>query len=101
MSISDFCTSSGVFPAAFTGCERIKVSGNPDPEHVSTSYAERQNLTMRMQIRRFPTPTNAFSTKIENHISHLAFHYMYYNFCPIHQTLPVTPAMQAGITDHV
>jgi IS1 family transposase len=88
-------------PAQCNGSERKKISGNPDPEHVSTSYVERQNLTMRMSMRRFTRLTNAFSKKIENHIHHLALHYMHYNFCRIHKTLRITPAMAAGITDHV
>lgn len=88
-------------PAECIGCERKAVSGKPDPKHISTSYSERQNLTMRMQIRRFTRLTNAFSKKVENHAYHVALHYMYYNYCRIHQTLRVTPAMEAGITDHV
>jgi IS1 family transposase len=88
-------------PAVCIGCERKAVSGDPDPEHISTSYIERQNLTMRMQIRRFTRLTNAFSKKIENHIAAVALHYMHYNFCRVHQTLRVTPAMAAGISDHV
>ena len=70
-------------------------------KHVSTSYVERQNLTMRMSMRRFTRLTNAFSKKIENLAYAVALHFMYYNFCRIHQTLRVTPAMEAGITDHV
>jgi hypothetical protein len=77
------------------------VSGNPDPKHVSTSYVERQNLTMRMHMRRFTRLTNAFSKKVENHAHSVALHYMFYNFCRIHQTLKVTPAMEAGLTDNV
>ena len=69
--------------------------------YASTSYVERQNLTMRMQIRRFTRLTNGFSKKVENHAYHVALHYMHYNFCRIHQTLRVTPAMGAGIADHV
>lgn len=68
---------------------------------VSTSYVERQNLTMRMSIRRFTRLTNAFSKKIENHALSVALHYMHYNFCRIHKTLRVTPAMAAGVSDHV
>lgn len=75
--------------------------GNPAAAHISRSYAERQNLTMRMQIRRFTRLTNAFSKKVENHAYQVALHFMHYNFCRIHKTLRVTPAMEAGITDHV
>ena len=77
------------------------VSGNPDPKHISTSYIERQNLTMRMQMRRFTRLTNGFSKKIENHVAAIALHYMHYNFCRIHQTLRVTPAMAAGVTNRL
>ena len=76
------------------------VSGNPDPKHVSTSFVERQNLTMRMGIRRFTRLTNAFSKKIDNHAYAVAVHFLYCNFVQIHQTLRVTPAMEAGISDH-
>jgi len=84
-------------------CGTIKgtVSGDPDPQHVSTSFVERQNLTMRMSMRRFTRLTNGFSKKVENHCCAVALHYMYYNFGRIHKTLRVTPAMQAGIADHV
>jgi len=88
-------------PAECIGCREVVVSGNPDAKHISTSYIERQNLTMRMQMRRFTRLTNAFSKKVENHIASIAIHYMHYNFCRVHQTLRVTPAMEAGITDHV
>ena len=77
------------------------VSGNPDPKHVSTSFVERQNLTMRMQMRRFTRLTNGFSKKIENHAHAVALHFMYCNYARIHQTLRVTPAMEAGLSDHV
>ena len=77
------------------------LSGEPDPKHVSTSYVERQNLTMRMGIRRFTRLTNAFSKKIENHGHAISLHYVYYNFVRIHQTLRVTPAMEAGVTDRL
>jgi len=77
------------------------VIGNPDYEHVSTSYVERQNLTMRMSMRRFTRLTNAFTKKIENHVATLAIFYMHYNFVRIHQTLRVTPAMAAGVTDRL
>jgi len=88
-------------PAKCNGADKRKVTGKPDPKNISTSYVERQNLTMRMGIRRFTRLTNAFSKKIQNHIAHLALHYMYYNFCRIHKTLRVTPAMEAKVTDHV
>lgn len=88
-------------PAECVGCEKEPKIGNPDWKHISTSYVERQNLTMRMQMRRFTRLTNAFSKKIENHVAALAIHYMNYNFVRIHQTLRVTPGMQAGLTDHV
>lgn len=88
-------------PAKCIGCDMKVVSGNPDPRHVSTSYVERQNLSMRMSIRRFTRLTNAFSKKVENHAAAVALWFMYYNFCRVHQTLRVTPAMEAGISDHV
>jgi IS1 family transposase len=88
-------------PAECIGCRAIPISGQPKPQHISTSYVERQNLTMRMMMRRFTRLTNAFSKKIENHAHHIALHYMHYNFCRIHQTLRVTPAMAAGVTDRV
>ncbi len=85
-------------PAECVGCEKQPKIGNPDPAHINTSYIERQNLTMRMQMRRFTRLTNAFSKKIENHIASLAIHYMHYNFVRIHQTLRVTPAMAAEVS---
>lgn len=88
-------------PAKCISSERKRVCGNPDPKKISTSHIERQNLTMRMSMRRFTRLTNGFSKKVENHLAHLALHYMYYNFCRIHKTLRVTPAMEAGIADHV
>jgi hypothetical protein len=77
------------------------VSGDPDPDHVSTSYVERQNLTMRMSMRRFTRLTNGFSKKFENHVHQIALYFFHYNFCRVHKTLRVTPAMEAGLTDHV
>ena len=88
-------------PAICTGCEKKTVKGDPDPAHVATSYVERQNLTMRMKIRRFTRLTNAFSKKIENHAHAVAMHFMHYNVCRVQQTLRSTPAIKAGITDHV
>jgi IS1 family transposase len=88
-------------PAQCTGTRTIPMSGNPDSRHISTSYVERQNLTMRMSMRRFTRLTNAFSKKVENHIAALSLYFMFYNFCRVHQTLRVTPAMEAGIADHV
>jgi len=88
-------------PAECCGTRKIKVRGNPDIRQVSTSFVERQNLTMRMSMRRMTRLTNAFSKKIENQAHAVALHFMYYNFARIHQTLRVTPAMEAGIADHV
>jgi IS1 transposase len=86
-------------PAICTGAEKRPKIGNPDAKHISTSYVERSNLTMRMHMRRFTRLTNAFSKRVENHAAAIALHTMYYNFVRIHQTLKVTPAMAAGVTD--
>ena len=83
------------------GAKKTKIVGNPDREHVSTSYVERQNLTMRVHMRRFTPLTNAFSKKLENHIAAISLHFMYYNLVRIHQTLKITPAMAAGVTDRL
>ena len=85
-------------PATCTGIKKIKIEGEPDIHKVSTSYVERQNLTMRMHIRRFTRLTNAFSKKVENHEASIALHFMYYNFVKMHKTLKCTPAMAAGVT---
>jgi len=91
----------GSSPPKVIGTSRVCCSGNPDDAHVSTSYAERQNMTMRMSIRRFTRLTNAFSKKAENHAHAVALHFMWYNFGRIHKSLRVTPAMAAGVADHV
>lgn len=88
-------------PAVCTGCKKVGIIGDPDPKHISTSYIERQNLTMRMGMRRFTRLTNAFSKKIENHAAAVSLHMMYYNFARKHQTLGTTPAMAAGVATHV
>ena len=88
-------------PAECTGAKKVRREGNPDIAHVSTSYVERQNLTIRMHMRRFTRLTNAFSKKVENHAHAVALHMMYYNFVRIHKTLRVTPAMAAGVTDRL
>lgn len=88
-------------PAVCTSSEQKPIMGRPDPEHISTSHVERSNLSMRMGIRRFTRLTNAFSKKIENHFAAVALYLMHYNFCRVHRTLRVTPAMQAGLTDHI
>lgn len=86
-------------PPICLGAERTEIRGRPNPEHISTSYVERQNLSMRMGMRRFTRLTNAFSKKLENHMHALSIYFMHYNFVRIHQTLRVPPAMAAGITD--
>ncbi len=88
-------------PAVCIGCERAEINGSPDPLHVNTSYVERQNLTMRMQMRRFTRLTNGFSKKLENHAASVAVHFMAYNFQRKHLTLGTTPAVNAGIADHI
>jgi hypothetical protein len=88
-------------PATITSVTKEVIRGNPDDRHISTSYVERQNLTMRMSMRRFTRLTNAFSKKIENHGYAVALHFAYYNFCCVHQTLRVTPAMEALLSDHI
>ena len=88
-------------PAKCTGIRKRSVEGKPDIAHVSTSHVERMNLSIRMQNRRFTRLTNAFSKKLDNHIHALALYFAFYNFCRIHKTLRVTPAMAAGITDRL
>jgi hypothetical protein len=88
-------------PAECIGTRVIPIIGQPNPKHISTSYVERQNLTMRMRMRRFTRLTNAFSKKVENHGWAVALYFLHFNFCRVHQTLRVTPAMETGITDHV
>jgi IS1 family transposase len=87
-------------PAKIVNTSTEVITGSPDQRHISTSYVERQNLTMRMSIRRFTRLTNAFSKKLDNHAAAVALHYMHYNFCRVHQTLRVTPAMEAGLAAH-
>lgn len=86
-------------PAECTGIKKIRREGNPDIAHVSTSFVERQNLTMRMSMRRFTRLTNGFSKKLENHVHALALYFAFYNFCRVHKTLRMSPAMAAGIVD--
>lgn len=88
-------------PAQCMGARKTVIRGNPAFEHVSTSFTERQNLTMRMSMRRFTRFTNAFSKKLENHEAAVALHFMHYNFARIHQTSRCTPAMAAGVSDHI
>lgn len=98
---NDAETEGRYSPAECIGCQTAQITGRPNPKHISTSFSERQNLTMRMQMRRFTRLTNAFSKKAENYAWAIALYYMHYNFCRIHQTLRVTPAMEAGVADHV
>ena len=88
-------------PPECIGCNVVRVSGDPDMRYVSTSHVERQNLTMRMSIRRFTRLTNAFSKKVENHAAAVALHFCWYNFCRIHQSTRITPAMAAGVIDRL
>jgi len=88
-------------PAECTGTKKRAVEGRPDMAKVSTSHVKRQNLTMRMHMRRFTRLTNGFSKKVENHMHAIALHFMYYNFVKVHQTLKVTPAIEAGLTDRL
>jgi IS1 family transposase len=88
-------------PAECLGCEKRAITGNPDPKHVSTSYVERHNLTLRMSMRRYTRLTNGHSKKLRNHIAGLGLFLCFYNFCRIHRTLRVTPCMAAGVTSRV
>ena len=88
-------------PAKCLGCIPYEITGEPDPKHISTSYVERVNLTMRMSNRRFTRLTNAFSKKLENHVHMVALYTVWYNWTRIHMTLRVTPAMEAGLTNHM
>ena len=88
-------------PATCIGCDMKVVSGDPDPKHVSTSYVERHNLSMRMGMRRFTRLTNAFSKKVQNHAAMVAIYAVHYNFARIHKTLRITPSMAAGLSEHV
>lgn len=88
-------------PATCIGARKVSVQGKPNMAKVSTSYIERQNLSLRMGCRRFTRLTNAFSKKVENHAAAVSLYFMHYNFARVHQTLRVTPAMEAGVSDHV
>jgi IS1 family transposase len=88
-------------PAECIGCKREAVIGGPDPKHISTSFVERQNLSVRMSLRRYTRLTNAFSRKLDNNAAAVALYYFAYNFTKIHGTLRTTPAMAAGVTDRL
>src|SRR5436305_13496331 len=88
-------------PAVCIGCDKKTMTGDPDPDHVSTSYIERSNLSMRMSMRRFTRLTNAFSKKLENHAASVAIYFTWYNFGRVHQTLKTTPAVKAGVANHI
>jgi IS1 family transposase len=98
---SNLDAESRYSPATCIGCRTAVLAGAPDPKHISTSFVERQNLSMRMGMRRFTRLTNGFSKKFENHAHQVALYFFHYNFCRVHKTLRVTPAMEAGLTDHV
>jgi hypothetical protein len=91
----------GYSPPECIGAIPRPIRGDPDPDHVSTSYVERQNLTMRMSMRRFTRLTNAFSKRVENLAAAVSLHFAYYNLCRVHKTLGTTPAVAAGVADHV
>ncbi len=94
-------TEGAVTAPMCIGANLTPILGSPQIEHISTSHVERQNLTMRMSMRRFTRLTNAFSKKCTNHAAAIALHFMYYNFCRVHQRLRVTPAMASGLAEHV
>ncbi len=94
-------TEARYSPGSCIGCRTGVLAGSPDPKYISTSFVERSNLSMRMGMRRFTRLTNAFSKKLENHGHAVALYFMHYNFCRLHKSLRVTPAMEAGLTDHV
>lgn len=88
-------------PSECTGTIKTPVAGSPDPKHISTSYVERQNLNIRMGMRRFTRLTNAFSKKIDNHLHALSLYFVFYNFVRLHKTLRMSPAMAAGVSDRL
>lgn len=98
---TDYAGPGRYSPPKCIGAVKEAIMGNPDPQHVNTSFVERQNLTMRMSMRRFTRLTNAFSKKFENHCHALALYFFFYNFCRVHKTLGATPAMASGLVDHV
>ncbi|MDO8297802.1 MAG: helix-turn-helix domain-containing protein [Caulobacter sp.] len=100
-NVGDKASQGRYSPAECTGIKKNRISGRPNMAAASTSYVERQNLTMRMHMRRFTRLTNGFSKKIENHVNAVALHFAYYNFVRIHQTLKISPAMAAGVTDRL
>jgi len=99
--VSNESPESRYSPATCIGCRTGVLSGNPDPDHISASFVERSNLSVRMGMRRFTRLTNGFSKKLENHGHVVALYFMHYNYCRVHKTLRVTPAMEAGLTSHV